>query len=320
MNRDETPRTGPTAPGQRRKRLARGAAVLVSAAALVGAAGCGLTGPHTSDSSGRVSLQQQLAGYAAASAAPAGTNGLANAPVDPSSSDAAEAEFVRYVFHEVADFWQNTEGTKLDPGVTLQPVDATNNPVPCVDPASGQVENEDVSQVGPFYCDDDGQGNRVIYWPLQSVFTLPDGSSIPSFGAFAEADAVAHEFGHYIQDLNGILGPVHDKEIAAIEQGDDRTAAEWSQGTELQADCLAGDWVRSQWDQGTLTQDDLTAAANLTNAVGDDALDPTSQYSPPANAHGTSALRLKWLNVGITDGVPADCNTWSEPLEGGADG
>jgi predicted metalloprotease len=289
---------------------------LLAGVTALGVTGCGAVGPKPSGSPVSTAVQHQLARYVAVRAASAGANGLADAPADPNSSDQAEAEFVRYVFAELVDFWHNTEGTSLDPPVILQPVDATNNPVPCVEPGTQTVQDEDVSQVGPFYCEDDGQGNKVIYWPLQSVFQLPDGSSLPSFGAFAEAEAVAHEFGHYIQDIDGILGPVHARALAAISEGDTRSAAEWSQGTELQADCLAGDWVRSQWDQGALDQGDLTAAADLTSAVGDDALDPGSQVSPSANAHGTSALRLKWLNVGITDGMPAHCDAWSEPLEG----
>lgn len=247
--------------------------------------------------------------FAQSPAAYGGVNGLANAPADPATGDLAESQFTEYVFHQVADFWQTTEGVKLDPGVTFQPVDASNNPVSC------EGASLDVSTKGPFYCPDNGQGQKVIYWPLQSIFTLPNGT-IPSYGEFAEADAVAHEFGHYIQDLNNILTPV-DQDIDSAEQsGNTMVAAAWSQGLELQADCLAGNWIRSEWDQNLITQDDLTQAANLTSAVGDDALNPDSVVTPPEYAHGTSELRLKWLNVGITDGLPADCNTWSEPVEG----
>jgi uncharacterized protein len=262
--------------------------------------------------------QQALSSYSPVPEADSGVNGLANAPSDPNAGDDQEGQFTRFIFNEVADFWQNTEGTTLDPQVTFQPVNTSNeNDVTCgkSDTSDREGAHVDIVAQGPFYCQDNGQGQKVIYWPMASIFHLP-GGTIPSYGAFAEAVAIAHEFGHYVQDVDGIIGPVNQHMAQAVTDGDDLTAAAWSQGLELQADCLAGDWVRSQEAQSLVSQDDLTAAANVTTAIGDDALNPGSEYFPDVHAHGTSALRLKWLNVGITDGTPADCNTWSEPVEG----
>jgi len=145
--------------------------------------------------------------------AEAGFNGLLSAPTDPSTNDASEATFDRWAFHQVADFWtplmtQVGLQTGTSTEVTFQPVDATNNPVPC---ASSDKQNEpgmlNVTKIGPFYCRFNGAGKRVIYWPLQSIFTL-NGRTIPSYGAFAEAEVIAHEFVHYMQDIANILARV----------------------------------------------------------------------------------------------------------------
>jgi predicted metalloprotease len=104
--------------------------------------------------------------------------------------------------------------------------------------------------------------------------------------------------------------------FSAQDSGDSLTAAAYGQGLELQADCLAGDWIRSEWDANEITQDDLDAAGNAAVAVGDDTIGNGEEFFPDAQAHGLSQDRLKWLNFGMSDGVPADCNTWSEPVEG----
>jgi predicted metalloprotease len=261
--------------------------------------------------------EQSSLGSSAAPLAAQGLSGLANAPSDPNSGEDAESQFAIFIFNEVAQFWSQTEGVDLQTTpVTFQMVYAANPTVSCVLSDKQTVATGDVKDIGPFYCQDNGQGQKVIYWPTANAFQFSDGTTIPSYGGFAEADAIAHEFGHYIQDLNGIVQTVQASADQATAQGDDMTAAAWTQGEELQADCMAGDWVRSQWDQGLLSDDDLTAAANVTQEVGDDVVNPGSEYFPKQGAHGTAELRLKWLNFGISDGVPADCNTWNEPVEG----
>jgi uncharacterized protein len=260
--------------------------------------------------------QSALDQYNSAPLAGSGANGLANAPTDPQQGVDAEAQFTTFIFQEVVDFWQNTEGVSLDPTVTFQPVTSDSPIVSCVSSDKQTVGTGDIAEIGPFYCQDDGNGNKVIYWPLGDAFTGLRGGTLANYGAFAEADAIAHEFGHYIQDLNGIIDVEQQNADAAQNAGDGILAAAWTQGVELQADCLAGDWVRTQWDANLLNDEDLTQAANLTYDVGDDIVNPGSEFFPEEGAHGTSDLRLKWLNFGISDGVPADCNTWNEPVEG----
>ena len=252
--------------------------------------------------------------------ATSGFNGLASAPADPSQGDASEATFDRWAFHQIADYWtplMTRVGlqTRTDVMVTFQPVDATNNPVPC---ASSDKQDApgmlDVTVIGPFYCPFNGSGKRVIYWPLQSIFSIGS-RTIPSYGEFAEAEVIAHEFGHYIQDITNILGPVKGYIMTDRQAGDNTDAAWWSQDLELQADCMAGAWARHEWDAKLISQNDLNEAATITDAVGDDAINPLALFAPSANAHGTSAQRVKWLNVGLLSGIK--CDTWSEPLYAG---
>ena len=242
-----------------------------------------------------------------APSAPQGADGLANAPSNPQSSDQAEATFDRFIFGELVTFWTQTEHQPVGQ-LTLQPVDSTNNPVSC------GGDTVQVDQGGPFYCPDDGQGVPTIYWPLQSLFSLPSGQSLTSFGPFAEAAGIAHEFGHHMQDVAGFLQSYKQNESNDANNGDNTDAALWSQDIELQADCLAGVWMRSQWDANVVTQADLNSAADLFNSLGDDSLNPLSVTNPQAGAHGDSAQRVHWLNVGLQTGSPGQCYTWNEPL------
>jgi predicted metalloprotease len=154
----------------------------------------------------------------------------------------------------------------------------------------------------------------LIYWPLQNVSVLPNGRTFPSYGRFAEATVIAHEFGHYIQDITGILAPVNQRVAAAAKRHDDLVAAWWNQDLELQADCFAGKWVRSEWDRSQVDPADLANMATLTDSIGDDAINPLAIRRPTRRAHGTSEQRARWLEKGLLEGNAAACSTWSEPL------
>jgi predicted metalloprotease len=129
-------------------------------------------------------------------------------------------------------------------------------------------------------------------------------------GDFAYAYVVAHEIGHHVQDLLGIL----DKVDEAKSQVSQTQANALSVRVELQADCLAGVWAANanqKWQ--ILEQGDIERAVATAQAIGDDRLQTAARgYAVPDSfTHGSSAARQKWLTTGLKSGQVNSCNTFA---------
>jgi uncharacterized protein len=160
------------------------------------------------------------------------------------------------------------------------------------------------SAMGPFYCPVD----RKVY--LDMSFFNDMRQKLGGGGDFAYAYVVAHEIGHHVQNLLGILPKVHQ----AQEQGDEAQSNALSVKLELQADCLAGVWAANadqKWH--ILQQGDVDKALNTAEAIGDDRLQESSRgYAVPDSfTHGTSAQRKQWLTTGLRSGKVDSCNTFA---------
>jgi predicted metalloprotease len=120
---------------------------------------------------------------------------------------------------------------------------------------------------------------------------------------------IAHEIGHHVQNLLGVLPKVQQAQRAV-----DQTEANGLQvRVELQADCLAGVWAnraQAKWD--FIEPGDVDAALQTASAIGDDRLQRRSQgyVVPDAFTHGTSAQRSQWFTTGLKSGTVASCNTF----------
>ena len=95
------------------------------------------------------------------------------------------------------------------------------------------------SAMGPFYCPID----KKVY--LDTSFFRDMKTKFGGGGDFAYSYVVAHEIGHHVQDLLGILDKVDN-----MKQRVSQTQANaLSVRVELQADCLAGVWANHANDE-----------------------------------------------------------------------
>ena len=158
--------------------------------------------------------------------------------------------------------------------------------------------------VGPFYC----PGDRKVY--LDTDFFKVMAQKMGAGGDFAAAYVIAHEIGHHVQNLTGVLGEVNTLRQQVSETDSNRLSVL----TELQADCYAGIWARGAADQfGTITEADIREAHAAAAAVGDDTLMKQAGRVPMPDAftHGSSAQRQDWLLRGFRSGQMADCDTFA---------
>jgi predicted metalloprotease len=164
------------------------------------------------------------------------------------------------------------------------------------------------SDVGPFYCPVD----KTAYFDTDffQVLVTQFGSS---GGPFAEEYVVAHEYGHHVQNLLGVLGRAQSGAQGATGNG---------VRTELQADCYAGVWAHyastvKQDSTGApflepLSDKDIQDALSAAASVGDDRIQEqvSGRTNPESWTHGSSAQRQKWFTTGYQSGDPNKCDTF----------
>jgi predicted metalloprotease len=160
--------------------------------------------------------------------------------------------------------------------------------------------------VGPFYCPSD----RKVY--LDTDFFREMQSQFSAGGDFADAYVIAHEVGHHVQNLLGILPKFNQ----ARQQMSEVQANAMSVRVELQADCFAGIWGKYTQKSGMLQSGDLEEALNAAHQIGDDALQKQAQgyVVPDSFTHGSSAQRMKWFKRGFDTGKLSACDTFSGPI------
>jgi uncharacterized protein len=155
------------------------------------------------------------------------------------------------------------------------------------------------NQVGPFYCPLDKQ----VYIDA-SFFDILSQQFGSSSGPLAQEYVVAHEYGHHVQDILGLL----DK-----AQQDPQGAQSGSVRTELMADCLAGVWAHhSEQRYRALESGDVEEAMAAAEAIGDDRLQRQGggRVVPDSFTHGSSEQRVRWFMQGLKGGTVQGCDTF----------
>ena len=161
------------------------------------------------------------------------------------------------------------------------------------------------SQMGPFYCSAD----ESVYIDLSFFSEMKQ--QLGADGDFAYAYVIAHEVGHHVQHLLGILDKAHQQMSRMSEKESNRMSVR----LELQADFLAGIWAYHDNRMfNSLENGDIEEGLNVASKIGDDYLQKQAQgYTvPDAFNHGTSAQRVRWLKKGIKSGDVNDGDTFSQ--------
>ncbi|MDB5512924.1 MAG: rane protein [Enterovirga sp.] len=159
------------------------------------------------------------------------------------------------------------------------------------------------SAMGPFYCPLD----RSVY--LDTSFFQEMQRKFRAGGDFAYAYVIAHEVGHHVQNVLGILPKVQARQ----KQVGERESNQLSVRVELMADCLAGVWAKNsnqKWN--AIDENDMRQAIAAAQAIGDDRLQERSQGEvvPDSFTHGSSDQRTRWLLTGFKSGQIQSCDTF----------
>ena len=219
-------------------------------------------------------LIQLLGGGSGANLAIGGTDTGDNTALSQSCTtgdDANQSEDCRIVgvVNSVQDYW----GSQL-PGYqgakTVFFSQATNT-------GCGQASTD----VGPFYCpvDKNVYIDLTFYDELRSRFGAQG-------GPFAEAYVIAHEYGHHVQDLTGVLEQANRDRSTGPQSASVRT--------ELMADCLAGRWAQGAEKTGfieDLSEADIRDGLDAAAAVGDDRIQQETQGQVNKLRHGSGYAR-----------------------------
>ncbi|MBR1549792.1 MAG: zinc metallopeptidase [Bacteroidales bacterium] len=164
------------------------------------------------------------------------------------------------------------------------------------------------SAVGPFYCSAD----ECLYLDLDFFNEMP--KSLGAGGDFAYAYVIAHEVGHHVEHLLGVLDEAHAQMAKQNETNRNKTSVR----IELLADYYAGVWGYHENQMfGSLEEGDLQEAIDAAQKIGDDYLQKRArgQVYPESFTHGTSAQRMRWLKKGLQTGDLRGGDTFSPRYE-----
>lgn len=221
-------------------------------------------------------------------------------PAEPRTKARSDemGSFVKVIMAETEDTWSGVFQTMGE-----------DYPEPTLVIFDGQVRSAcgfASAASGPFYC----PGDQKVYIDLAFYDQLA--RQFGAKGDFAQAYVLAHEVGHHVQNITGVLPKFNQMR----QNMDEVDANKMSIRVELQADCFAGIWARTTAQKGLLEEGDLEEALNAAQQIGDDTLQRKTQgfVVPDSFNHGTSAQRVEWFSRGVKSGKLEACDTFNAQM------
>ncbi len=242
------------------------------------------------------------------SAAAAAGSGADTAAVDTAATD--DTSIIRYadlrdqltsLGAELNTFWKANLGDAGTWKDSVVKVVETAGQTAC-----GQIE----ADTGPAYCEADA----TMVLPIAFFRDRLIGATDQGGNDAAVAAVVAHEFGHHVQALSGILEATRE----AVAENPD-AANLLSVAKELSADCLMGAWMSTARDEGRIEDGDIEEVLGALTRIGDDSLTADAGQVADATAfdHGTSAQREYWFAQGYDTGDVEKCGVMYDDLLSG---
>ena len=239
------------------------------------------------------------------SAAAAAGSGADTAAVDTAATD--DTSIIRYadlrdqltsLGAELNIFWKANLG---DAGTWKDSV------VKVVETSSQTVCGQIDADIGPAYCEDDA----TMVLPIAFFRNRLIGATDQGGNDAAVAAVVAHEFGHHVQALSGILEATREATVNNPDAANLLAVAK-----ELSADCLMGVWMSTARDEGRIEDGDIEEVLGALLRIGDDSLTADAgQVADAANfEHGTSAQREYWFAQGYDTGDVEKCGVMYDDL------
>lgn len=239
------------------------------------------------------------------SAAAAAGSGAHTAAVDTAATD--DTSIIRYadlrdqltsLGAELNIFWKANLGDAGTWKDSVVKVVETSSQTAC-----GQID----ADTGPTYCEPDA----TMVLPIAFFRDRFIGATDQGGNDAAVAAVVAHEFGHHVQALSGILEATREATVNNPDAGNLLSVAK-----ELSADCLMGVWMSTARDEGRIEDGDIEEVLGALARIGDDSL--TAGAGRVADAatfdHGTSAQREYWFAQGYDTGDVEKCGVMYDDL------
>ncbi len=228
-----------------------------------------------------------------------GSGAETSGPIEATEEENAMAQFVSVVLADTEEVWGKIFA---ESGATYR--------TPTLVLFRDQVQSAcgyATAASGPFYCPAD----EKVYIDLSFCDDLQ--TKYGAQGDFAVAYVIAHEIGHHVQNLMGILDEVTSERQRLSEV----RANQLTVRLELQADFLAGVWAHHASQMfNSIEAGDIEEALNAASSIGDDVLQKKYQgrVVPDSFTHGSAAQRSSWLRKGWQTGDLKQGDTFSAAI------